>query len=64
MKNFKTVPKSIEDNVIKIQSRYMSDPTLSDIDFNNKLAWVWTTLKLWKKVLVHEALLTVTIEFQ
>ena len=37
MKNFKTVPKSIEDNVIKIQSRYMSDPTLSDINLKNKL---------------------------
>ena len=23
----------------------MSDPTLSDIDFKNKMAWVWTTLK-------------------
>ena len=22
----------------------MSDPTLSDIDFKNKMAWVWTTL--------------------
>ena len=24
----------------------MSDPTLSDNDFKNKMAWVWTTLKL------------------
>ena len=23
----------------------MSDPSLSDIDFENKMAWVWTTLK-------------------
>ena len=23
----------------------MSDPTLSDIDFENKMAWFWTTLK-------------------
>ena len=23
----------------------MSDPTRSDIDFKNKMAWVWTTLK-------------------
>ena len=37
--------KSIEDYVIQIQSRSMSDPTLSDIDFKNKMAWVWTTLK-------------------
>jgi len=24
----------------------MSDPSLSDIDFKNKMAWVWTTLKM------------------
>ena len=24
----------------------MSDPPLSDIDFKNKMAWVWTTLNL------------------
>ena len=24
----------------------MSDPTVSDIDFENKMAWVWTTLKI------------------
>ena len=23
----------------------MTDPPLSDIDFKNKMAWVWTTLK-------------------
>ena len=23
----------------------MSDPTFSDIDFENKMTWVWTTLK-------------------
>ena len=23
----------------------MSDPTLSDIDFKNKMTWLWTTLK-------------------
>ena len=23
----------------------MSDPTFADIDFNNKMAWAWTTLK-------------------
>ena len=22
----------------------MSDPTFSDIDYKNKMAWVWTTL--------------------
>ena len=34
--------KSIEDDVIQIQSRSMLDPTLSDIEFNNKMAWVWS----------------------
>ena len=29
---------------IKIHSRNMSDPTLSDIDIKNKIAWVRTTL--------------------
>ena len=42
---FKIDSKSIEVNVIQIQSRFMSDPTLSDIDFSNKIAWVRTTLK-------------------
>ena len=36
---------SIEDDVIQIQSRSFSDPSLSDIDFKNKMAWVWNTLK-------------------
>ena len=29
---------------IQFPSRSMADPTLSDNDFKNKLAWVWTTL--------------------
>ena len=36
--------KSMECDVIEIQSRSMSDPTFSDIYFKNKMAWVWTTL--------------------
>ena len=24
----------------------MSDPSLSEIDFKNKIAWVWTTLNV------------------
>ena len=44
MMNFSIDSKLIEDNVIQIQSRSMSDPLLSDIDFKNKMAWVWTTL--------------------
>ena len=35
----------IRHELIWVQSRCMSDPTLSDIDFNNKMTWVWTTLK-------------------
>ena len=30
---------------MKIQSRSMSDPTLSDNDFKNEMDWVWTILK-------------------
>ena len=36
--------KSIVYDVIEIDSRLMSDPPLSDTDFKNKMAWVWTTL--------------------
>ena len=32
----------------KIQSRSMSDSTLSDIDFKNKMSWARTTLYFWK----------------
>jgi len=38
--NFQIDSKSIEDAVIQIQSRSMSDPTLSDNDFKNKMAWI------------------------
>ena len=31
----------------------MSDPALSDIDFKNEIARVWTTLKNSKKVFDH-----------
>ena len=36
---------------IQIQSRSMSDPTLSDIDFKNKMALVWTTHKMSLEIL-------------
>ena len=36
--NFQIDSKSIADDVIQIQSRSMSDPPLSDIDFKNKMA--------------------------
>ena len=39
--------KSIEDEVLQIQSRSMSDPTFSDIDFKKEITWVWITLKIW-----------------
>ena len=38
--------KSIEQDIIEIQSRSMPDPTFSDIDLKNKMAWVGTTLNL------------------
>ena len=47
MMNFLIDSKSIGDDVIQIQSRSMSDPTFSDTDFKNKMAWIWTTLKIF-----------------
>ena len=38
--------KPLEIDVIHFKSRSMSDPTLSDINFNYKMAWVWTTLNI------------------
>ena len=40
MTNFLIDYKSIEDDTILIDSRFMSDPPLSDIDFKNKMGWV------------------------
>ena len=40
MMNIQNDWKSIEYDVIQIQSRSMLDPTLSDIDLNNKMASV------------------------
>ena len=45
MMNFLIDSKSIEDEIIKIQSRSVSDPSLSDIDFKNEMAWIWTAFK-------------------
>ena len=36
--------KSVRKFIVQFQSRCMSDPPFSDIDFKNKMAWVWTTL--------------------
>ena len=44
MVKFSVDSKSIEDDVIQLQSLSESDPPLSDIYFKNKMAWVWTTL--------------------
>ena len=44
--NFWIDSKSFEDGLIYIQSRCMSDPTLSDIDFKNKVTLVWTSLNI------------------
>ena len=33
------------DVVIQIKSRSKSEPNFSDIDVENKMVWVWTTLK-------------------
>ena len=35
----------LKDDFIQIESRSMSDPLLSDIDFKNKMASVWTSFK-------------------
>ena len=49
MMNFWIDSKSIEDDVIQIQSRYMSDPTLCDIDFKNKTLQILSTCARPKK---------------
>ena len=48
MMNFQIDSKSIEDDFIQFKSRSKSDPTLSDIDIKNKMAWVWTALKKYR----------------
>ena len=52
MMNFSIDSISIEDDVIQIQSRSMSDPTLSDIDFKIKMGWAWTALKIPNTVVI------------
>ena len=34
----------LQDDVIQIQSRCMSDQPLSDIDLKNEMTWVWNIL--------------------
>ena len=50
--NFKIDSKSIQNDDVQIQSRSMSDPPLSDIDYEFKTACVWTTLKYTKTDLI------------
>ena len=38
--NFQIDSISIENDIIRIQSRSMPGPTLSDFDFKNKMTWV------------------------
>ena len=61
--NFLIDSKSIEDGIIWIQSRSMSDPPLHDIDFKNQMAWselplnkdkerfdeLWKFLRIWDR---------------
>ena len=42
--NFQIDWKPIEDDIIQIQSRSMSDPAFSDIDVKNRMAWVWNII--------------------
>ena len=49
--NFQIDSESVEENVISVQTRSVSDPPPSDIDFKNKMAWVRTTLKIWRSAL-------------
>ena len=43
--NFEINSKSIEDGVIEIQSRSISDPLFSDIDFLNERKWFWSEIQ-------------------
>ena len=47
MVNFWIDSKSIDDDLIEIQSRSMSDPSLSDNDFKSQMALVLTTIRIY-----------------
>ena len=56
--NFEVNPKSIADDVLfqtLIQCRSMSDPNLFDIDFENKMTWVWTILNKVLNLMIDES---------
>ena len=58
MMNFEVNPKSIADDVLfqtLIQCRSMSDPNLFDIDFENKMTWVWTILNKVLNLMIDES---------
>ena len=51
MMNFLVDSKSIEDDVIQIQSRSTSDPSVSDNIFKSKMTWVWISLKILSQII-------------
>ena len=58
MMNFEVNPKSIADDVLfqtLIQCRSMLDPNLFDIDFENKMTWVWTILNKVLNLMIDES---------
>ena len=58
MMNFEVNPKSIADDVLfqtLIQCRSMSDPIFFDIDFENKMTWVWTILNKVLNLMIDES---------
>ena len=41
-----TLNLNLQTILSQFQRRYLSDPTLSDMELKNKMDWVWTTLNL------------------
>jgi len=54
--------KSIEDEVIQIQSRSVPDPPLSDIDFKNKMAGLPLKRATFESVTIKETLSYITVK--
>ena len=57
MMNFEVNSKSISDVLFQtlIQCRSMSDPNLFDIDFENKMTWIWTILNKVLNLMIDES---------
>ena len=47
-----SISRSTKDQVIEIQSRSMSDPPISDIDFKYKMILVWTILEGFNEIFI------------